>query len=237
MSREAEGSSAARVISWLRAHIAERELSPGDALPREIDIAAAVGVARSSVREALTGLRALGIIDSRRRGGMRLVREPVLLDLRDWFAPTYDSRSRLDEAMEFRAVVEHGLAELVFARITEAEVAQLRRLVDAVPESCPIAEILEAEKRFHRLLIKGARNRLATLLSALVTPVFGSQPEATPYSAADWRRDHGGLVAGLERRDRASFMRAMRAHLQPYLRLPASSAGRASSAPGAKRRG
>jgi DNA-binding FadR family transcriptional regulator len=217
MAGSGDGSSIERVIAWLRGHIADGDLKPGDPLPREIDIAAAVGVARSSVREALTGLRALGLIDSRRRGGMRLLREPVLLDLREWFAPSYDSKPRHEEALEFRAVVEQGLIELVFARITDAEIAQLRKLFDSLAEDSPDAAVIEVEKRFHRLLMKASRNKLAILLSALITPVFDTVTSS--YSVEQFRRDHLALVVSLERRDREAFTRAMRAHTSPYLRL------------------
>jgi DNA-binding FadR family transcriptional regulator len=217
MAGNGDGSSIERVIAWLRSHIAQGDLRPGDPLPREVDIAAAVGVARSSVREALTGLRALGLIDSRRRGGMRLLREPVLLDLREWFAPVYDSKPRHDEAMEFRAVVEQGLIDLVFARISDSDIAQLRKLFDGLADDASPAEVIETEKRFHRLLMKASRNKLAVLLSALITPVFNSVQ--ADYPVAAFRRDHIALITALERRDRDGYTRAMRAHTAPYLRL------------------
>jgi DNA-binding FadR family transcriptional regulator len=218
-----------RVIAWLRAHIADRGLRPGDALPRELDIAAKLGVARSSVREALIALRVLGLIETRKRVGMRLLREPILLELRDWFTPRYDGSWRIDEAQEFRAVIEQGLIELIFAHITDAEVAQLRRLLEAVDERTSTAEIHAAETRFHRFLMKASRSKLALLFSALLTPMFESF--IAPYSAAEWRQDHAGLVDTLERRDSVGFARAMRAHTVHYLRLR-TSAGQAKLARG-----
>jgi DNA-binding FadR family transcriptional regulator len=220
MKRRAVDKPAERVIAWLRAHIADRGLRPGDPLPRELDLAEAVGVARSSVREALIAMRVLGLIDARKRVGMRLLREPVLLDLRDWFAPRYDGAWRIDEAQEFRAVIEQGLIELIFARITAAEVAQLRRILDGVTGRTSVPEIHATETRFHRALITASRSKLALLFSALLTPMFESF--CSPYTAEQWRSDHAELVATLERRDRAGFSRAMRAHTTAYLRLEAS---------------
>ncbi len=67
------GSRAEHVVEWLLRHIDRRDLRPGDALPKELEIAEAAGVARSSVREALTALKVLGIVRSRRKGGLRMV--------------------------------------------------------------------------------------------------------------------------------------------------------------------
>ncbi|MFW5856510.1 MAG: FadR/GntR family transcriptional regulator, partial [Planctomycetota bacterium] len=75
-------TAAGRVLAWIEARIDTDGLGVGDGLPREQEIAEAVGVGRSSVREALTTLKVLGIIEQRRKGGIRIVRDPVLLGLR-----------------------------------------------------------------------------------------------------------------------------------------------------------
>ena len=49
-------TSTERVLEWIQQYIEARNLTPGDALPKELEIAQSVGVARSSVREALTAL-------------------------------------------------------------------------------------------------------------------------------------------------------------------------------------
>ena len=112
-------SAAERVLNWLERHIERQDLGPGDSLPKEVEIAAATKTGRSSVREALTALKALGIIASRRKGGIRIVRHPILLGLRGYFAEHYDFRERYLDAREFRAAMEWGLGEIIFANISQ----------------------------------------------------------------------------------------------------------------------
>jgi DNA-binding FadR family transcriptional regulator len=52
----------------LRQFIRKRGFHPGDALPKETELAAQLDVSRNVVREALSRLRMLGIVESRRRG-------------------------------------------------------------------------------------------------------------------------------------------------------------------------
>ena len=53
----------------MRRFIAEQQLQPGDRLPSEETLCAQLGVGRSALREALKGLEAVGMIESRRGAG------------------------------------------------------------------------------------------------------------------------------------------------------------------------
>jgi len=219
------GNRAEHVVEWIRRHIDRHDLGPGDALPKELEIAEAAGVARSSVREALTALKVLGIVRSRRKGGLRMVREPVLLEMRPYLAEHYHSRALLDEAMEFRAALEQGLAELIFAKISRRETAALRRICAEVrAASAGQADLYAAERRFHMELLAASRNRLAAVLSHLYIPIFAtheSMAAGATEGAETWLREHLGLVEAMERRDLAGFLRAMREHVTPYIRIKA----------------
>ena len=217
-----QGSSSERVLEWIQRYIGKRALKPGDALPKELEIAQHVGVARSSVREALTALKALGIIASRKKGGIRIVREPVLLGMRDYLTTRYRSRACFDDAMEFRSVLEHGLAELIFKQINRKEVAALRKLIEQArnsPEGS--VDLYESEKRFHSLMTCASRNRLAQLLSAIYTPVFDTArelPKEGKDSQQNWVREHAGAVEALEQRRMGAFVKWNYEHTRKYAR-------------------
>jgi GntR family transcriptional repressor for pyruvate dehydrogenase complex len=220
-SRAPGSSSSERVLEWVQAYIRARKLKPGDALPKEVEIAQAVGVARSSVREALTALKALGIIASRKKGGIRIMREPVLLGMREYLTAKYSSRACFNDAMGFRSALEQGLSEMIFKHITRAEVTALRKLID---QACTLPEgavdVYDAEKRFHTLLTTASRNRLAQLLSAIYTPVFDTAREAREdpgYGQREWVGEHRGAVEALERRNLKAFVKWNYEHTRKFV--------------------
>ena len=53
---------------------------PGDAIPKEMELASAMGVSRTAIREALARFRTLGIIESRKNRGM-IITQPDLLHI------------------------------------------------------------------------------------------------------------------------------------------------------------
>lgn len=219
-SARAPTAAAERVLLWLEDYILSRDLKPGAALPKEIEIARACKTSRSSVREAVTALKALGLLRSRRRGGLKLIREPLLLELRHYLGERFASQDRAADATEFRAILERGLAELIFDHITPRQVATLRTIAQRVQDGPETDDLVEIEEQFHRLMAFAAGNRLAALLSCLYVPVFRSlqAQHEVPYRRQRWLEDHWKFVEALEAKDKPRFIALIEKHTQPYLR-------------------
>src|SRR3546814_16079457 len=66
----------------IREYLKKKSFKPGDALPKEIELAEALGVSRNVVREALSRLRMLGLIETKRKRGMILTNPDILGTLR-----------------------------------------------------------------------------------------------------------------------------------------------------------
>jgi len=219
-------TAAGRVLAWIEARINADGLGVGDGLPREQEMADAVGVGRSSVREALTTLKVLGIIEQRRKGGIRIVRDPVLLGLRHYFAHEFHNDERHRDVLEFRAALEWGFGPLTAARMDADGLRALRDILDGVAAADPASvDLFSAEIRFHTLLVQAAGNPLAGLFAHLYGPLFRAQA-ATSRFAGDpayvpvWVEQHGKLVDALEAGDSEGFLEQLRRHTLQYMRWP-----------------
>lgn len=220
-------TAAEKVLNWIEDYIEEHDLKPGDPLPAELEIAQLVGVGRSSVREALTALKALGIIRTRRKGGITIMRDPVLLRMRSFFAPKYTKTKTKEAAIEFRAMLEWGAAEQVFSQIKAADIRKLRAIVDGIAAAKDQEpDVFEAEQQFHTLLLQACGNRLAGLLSFIITPVFDVdrdvlQEGADHKNIEAWLLPHNDVVTALENKDKGAFLKAMHQHTHVYMRADA----------------
>lgn len=222
--RDTNTSAAEQALSWIEDHIREHRLGPGDALPGEVEIAETAGVGRSSVREALSVLKVLGIVSSRRKQGIRIVRDPVLLELRHYFASNLDNSHRFADVLEFRAAMEWGLGPLMLARVDEHAIAELRAIVHSVAEAKRLKDLHDAEVSFHTSLAASCGNRLGELFSHLYGPLFMEwdadlQRSLSPAERRGWIRQHEALIDALEQGDQARFLRQLKAHTQQYMRL------------------
>ncbi|HEY4277785.1 MAG TPA: FCD domain-containing protein [Conexibacter sp.] len=139
------------VAEQVRLLLAEEPIAPGDRLPPERELAARLGVSRSSLREGLRRLTDLGIIESRQGSGTYL----APLDLGDLF----DVRLRLEPLAARLAAERHGEEDL--RRIDDALVAMAA--VRADPHAFG-----EADTRAHAAIVEASASLpLRVLFSAI----------------------------------------------------------------------
>lgn len=213
-----------RVLDWIEGYIKENKLSVGDPLPGEIELSKQTNTGRSSVREALAALKSLGIIESKTSGGITIVRDPVMLEMRHYFTDKYEKceyekNERYADALEFRAMMDWGMGTLAFSRIKPKTIRALRKLLnDAEQGSGTEAEITRLDIEFHRILTSGFNNRLAELFTHIYELIFeGPRPEDTNY-LPKWIKDHNQLLDALESRNESRFLKELRKHTQGYMR-------------------
>ena len=86
---------------------------PGEKLPTERELAARMNVSRSTVREAISALRAAGMVTTTRgRGGGSVVGQAgAARPLTDAGASVSPSRAELDDLIVFRRIVEPGACQ------------------------------------------------------------------------------------------------------------------------------
>lgn len=173
----------------------------------EQEIAAAAGVSRTPVREALRRLHAEGLVDFTPNQGAVV---------------TAWSSEDADEIFQLRAMLESYGAERAASRATGEQIAELRALAEQqYQESAArlpghLERIGDLNNRFHRRLQEAAGSgrlsrALASLLEApLVMKTFLN------YGAEDLQRSaahHLELVRALEARDGEWAASVMRSHV------------------------
>jgi GntR family transcriptional repressor for pyruvate dehydrogenase complex len=127
-------SAAQAVFERLEAQILGRALTPGEALPSERALTEAFGVNRQAVREALSRLAQMGLVDIRHGGAttVRDFRRSGGLDLLAHLLVGADGAIDLAvvrSIMEMRSAIGPDIARLAAERGLPEQVAQLQRVV------------------------------------------------------------------------------------------------------------
>ena len=236
----ARQSLTAKVVEALRREIESGARAPGDKLPTEPLLSEQFGVSRTVIREAIAGLRADGLVESRHGVGVFVLgahRPP----------PFAASRiSDVIEELELRAAVEIEAAGLAAQRASPAQEAE----IDASYQQFTALvrrgkSTTEADFAFHMAIARATNNaRFADFLAHLgrrTIPrekLLGALGEAMvlPNRDAALDTEHREVAAAIARRDTEAARAAMRAHLIGSLeryRALARSAIVAGSATGA----
>jgi DNA-binding FadR family transcriptional regulator len=204
-----------QVESLLRERLRAGHWKPGERLPNEVQLAAEIGVGRSSVREAVRLLARDGLLDVRHGSGTFVAVPPA--DSPD--VTRLLRRARLLEVYEVRRALEVEAARLAAQRVRPEDIGRLRaglhkrqELLGAEP-----AALLDADLAFHRAIVELSGNVLLLDLFAAAQPVlheaitemFRHERELPDVSDA-----HADLLDALERGDADAAVAATTAHLE-----------------------
>lgn len=190
LQRERNGSLGERVYRSLRGAILAGRLEPGERIT-EFELAAALKVSRTPLREALQRLESEGLVLS----------EPGRGTVVRGLTPT-----DLAEIYQIRRNLEGLAARLAAARITPAELEKLRshlELMEFFTQRERWEDVIEQNIAFHSTVYSASGNRrLADLLYSLQEYVQGTRgyalrvPGRAPHALAEHRALYEALAAG-----------------------------------------
>lgn len=207
----------------LRNYFIQKKFKAGDTIPKEVELAASLNVSRSIVREALSRLKMLGMIESRKRRGMILT-EP---DIWSGFTKIIDSKllseHSLKELLELRLVIEMGVSELLFIRRNDTDLEALEKVVVTEEKNAKTpADHARYDVEFHKILYHMSGNetlyRFQKMLGYVFNYIVGAMSTVNEKDRAV-SVSHRDLLNILKNGDPRAFQEAMHKHLEPYYRF------------------
>lgn len=142
-------------------------------LPKEQEFVELLGVSRVVVREALSCLRAVGIIETKRKKGTVVVVPEVFGVLKSIVASGLLDKDTLRDLYQLRLMLEIGMADFIYMNRTDAQMEELDRIVaeevslsnemataDDMDQRYAIAKKLtDVDVRFHSKLFEMTGNK------------------------------------------------------------------------------
>jgi DNA-binding FadR family transcriptional regulator len=190
-------------------------LTPGSRLPAERELCARLGIARSTLRQALTALSQSGhVFATRGRGGGTFVSDPQPPTV----PPSAQMLAQWRETCDQRLAVELGVAVLACERADSADLDALDEVI-ALLESAleDFAAYRQADIRLHVGLAEATRS---TSLVRAMTEAQGAMTDLIAYIAhpaqvlESSNAQHRRLLAAVREDDAMRAARVMTEHLQ-----------------------
>jgi GntR family transcriptional repressor for pyruvate dehydrogenase complex len=153
-------------IERIKSMIVSGALQPGDRLPREDELAAEIGLSRSSLREAVRALALVHILDVRQGDGTYVtsLSPKLLLDAMSFVIDFHRDDSVL-EFLEVRRILEPAATAMAARQITDEQVEELRELLADVPADADVETFVANDLAFHKAVVSHCGN--AVLVSLL----------------------------------------------------------------------
>lgn len=209
-----------QVADQLAAEIRRGGLVPGDKLPTEARLVAQFGVSRTVVREAVSRLKSLGLVDSRQGSGV-FVQAPAAFAPLNFETRHAASQEAVIQMVEVRRALEAEVAALAAQRRSATDMRRIQAAVKALDAAVQHGGDGVAEDvQFHRAIADAARNPF--LLQTLeylgqflhgATQVTRANEARRLDFAQQVQHEHAAIVQALEAGDAEAARQAAAGHM------------------------
>ncbi|URN92446.1 MAG: FadR family transcriptional regulator [Candidatus Pristimantibacillus lignocellulolyticus] len=151
--------------------IEDGSLQPGQKLPSVVDLSTSFGVGRSTIREAISALKAMGWIDVKHGGGTFVSK--VLPTLQSNSRDPFEGAENIKEILEVRIWLESGSASLAAEHRNDADITRLQHIISTMQQAVELDDTQMSEQAdidFHLAIAAASHNELLnTLMSSLTS--------------------------------------------------------------------
>ncbi|MBX5457376.1 MAG: FadR family transcriptional regulator [Thermogemmatispora sp.] len=209
----------------LRQLIESGHFAPGDRLPSERKLAELLGVSRTMVREAISTLEAIGLIEVRHGSGSYVTAEvPQHSVSAMWSAWYIAHRQDLIHLLQVREALESKAAALAAQRSRPMLVMRLRKILErmrSAGEHGQIDEVSALDSEFHSAIVKASENPILIQLLLSLNAVLDND-RLVVFSLPDRLQrslhDHECIIRAIEERDPLAAQAALHEHFESVLK-------------------
>lgn len=218
-------STVEATANYLKKQIEEGTLKPGEQLPSERTLQEVLGISRFTLREALAGLSALGIIEIAHGKGTFISKEMSPTSLGDVFLPLFANQSgkNLSDFFEARMLIESEAVRLCARRRKKADLQKLKEIIDSSAAAIddPV-KFGEYDFLFHKAISQIAGNVFIDKMMGCLNEhiktylhILAGKPENRKRSLVN----HQNILDMIAKKDVDSAGRVTREHLNRTFKL------------------
>lgn len=148
------------IINQIISMIDNKRLQNGDRLPSEIELSKLLETSRPTVREALSALKALGLIITIPGSGTYIKNEAKSKTILDRVLIEIKTQQDFLEALEARLAVESEISRLAATRGKKKDIRNIFLSLELIKNASITDELRKADYEFHMSLAKASKNRL-----------------------------------------------------------------------------
>lgn len=212
------------VVDELKRDIRESNRKPGDRLPPEHQLAASLGVSRASLRQGLSVLTYLGVIESRHGDGIYLANLDALDAMDAPFLSGITDRSELLELIEVRRILEQGIVDMAVNEASDDDIARLEDMLREREQHARSggAVPLKEDLKFHEQVAVCTGNAVLAQVYRAVMSKWSRERRrfvAEVLGEPSSLRQHWGLLDAIKNRDKAAAIELVSMHIDELKRV------------------
>lgn len=193
-----------RVIRQIKDLIWRGEVTPGEYLPPQPELAAQLGVGLSTIREAVKALSLIGLLEPLPGRGTLVMPDAMKILSSDAAMRANLPSVELSEVLEARQVLESALSRMAAERATSEDVAEIEACLDEMTAAAADnVAFTRADMRFHLTVARASKNQVLAqsyyFIQGLLEEAI-ERADALPGGVERALVNHRDMLAGIRNR-------------------------------------
>lgn len=219
-------SLADQVENKIHEYMKANRLRPGDSFPKEEELATMLQISRPVVREALSRLRMMGLVTSRKRRGMVVAKPTIFATMAKVINPDFLDADEQADFMRLRVTIELGLADFLLLNITSDEIDELEKVVRREESDPADFELyMQCDYLFHSLIYQATGCSSLASFQGLLYRFFSDIKSRKAFATKGFsqrftdpqKTTHRDILEAIKSGDPEVVHQTMRKHLSLYL--------------------
>ena len=207
-----------KIVEQVMSMIEKGVFKPGETLPTEMEFSSMLGVGRSSVREALRTLQAIGIIEKNHGSTARFSSSCAASAAQYFNIPNIINNFTLLDLSDARETVEVSLAGLAAKNADKDQIEQIEKVhrkFEKALASKDMKNIPSLDFEFHKAIAQCSGNQFLSQMLLMLHDLIISGIKSTMYekyiSLAS--EEHSAILEGIKKHDVDGVKKAMKKHM------------------------
>lgn len=208
------------IVAQIRQLIQEGSLAPGDQLLPERQLAEKLGVSRSALREALSALDSMGLIEITPGGGAYIKKISVESIVEPLASIMLKEKESVLELLEARKILEVENVKLAAERASKSDLYQIREAaIEMYNDVTNNRDADESDISFHLAIARATQNsvlfNIMTMLSGLMKEAYGpTRKELLKGPIKTWCDQNFEIYEAIKNKEAELAARLIEDHLQ-----------------------
>ncbi|MCQ1061267.1 FCD domain-containing protein [Photobacterium sp. ZSDE20] len=212
-----KSSMVSMIVENIIDNINKGNLTAGDDLPTEMELAESFEVSRNTVREALRVLETYGVVETSRRKPPKVVNKNLQASIAIAAIQVSENKNYYREIQQIRELMGVGLVDEILKNASDEDIAALQTINDQIEHTNTVAHLAELDFSFHTRLVEISGNSMVkAIYSSLASTIvhileIGKNLEVGIEQA---REGHQEIIEALREGDNDHTRKIISSHFQ-----------------------
>lgn len=178
------------VLERIKEALINGELKPGDYLPSESDLAKGFGVGKSSIREAIKMLEAMGIVEIKRGQGTMICDHPSNNTVDSLLLQFLIQKAEVQDIVDLRAMFEIAYTTMAMDSASDEDIKEIEQtIVDFEDKINQGVQSPSDDLKFHYTILNSTHNPYVIRIGESIMQLFKNSINKTVIQTPQWALD------------------------------------------------